>query len=88
VTADVTTVPSGLEHLPGVHDVVVTDHRVSVQVEPSGLAPLMQSLTAAGLHTLTSQPPSLEELFLRHYGDADGGTAAVPTDEAERTHHV
>jgi ABC-2 type transport system ATP-binding protein len=88
VTADVTTVPSGLEHLPGVHDVVVTDHRVSAQVEPSGLAPLMQALTAAGLHTLTSQPPSLEELFLRHYGVADGGTAAVPADDAERTHHV
>jgi ABC-2 type transport system ATP-binding protein len=88
VTADVTTVPSGLEHLPGVHDVVVTDHRVSAQVEPSGLAPLMQALTAAGLHTLTSQPPSLEELFLRHYGVADGGTATVPADDAERTHHV
>ena len=80
VTADVTTVPQGLELLTGVHDVVVAGQRVSAQVEPSGLAPLMQALTAAGLHTLTSQPPTLEELFLRHYGaptgDAPGGAAS------------
>ena len=69
VTADVATVPPGLESLPGVHDLVVVDHRVTAQVEPSGLAPLMQALTAAGLRTLKSQPPTLEELFLRRYGE-------------------
>jgi ABC-2 type transport system ATP-binding protein len=79
VTADVAAVPQGLELLPGVHDVVVAGHRVSAQVEPSGLAPLMQALTAAGLHTLTSQPPTLEELFLRHYGPAVG---VAPTGAA------
>ena len=76
VSADVTTVPQGLEALVGVHDVVVAGRRVSAQVEPSGLAPLMQALTAAGLITLTSQPPTLEELFLRHYGAA---TTAEPS---------
>jgi len=70
VTADVTTVPEGLEQLPGVHDLVVENHRVSAQVEPRGLPPLMQALGAAGLLSLTSQPPTLEELFLRHYGTA------------------
>jgi ABC-2 type transport system ATP-binding protein len=34
----------------------------------------MEALTAAGLHALTSQPPTLEELFLRHYGPATGET--------------
>ena len=59
VTADVAAVPQHLELLPGVHDVVVANHRVSAQVEPAGLAPLMQALTAAGLQTLTSSPPTL-----------------------------
>jgi ABC-2 type transport system ATP-binding protein len=76
VTADVTTVPQNLELLAGVHDVVVAGQRVSAQVDPSGLAPLMQALTAAGLHTLTSQPPTLEDLFLRHYGAAAGEAPA------------
>ncbi len=68
ITADVTTVPGGLDRIPGVHDVVIQGNRVSVQVEPVGLAPFMQAVTAAGLESLTSQPPTLEELFLRHYG--------------------
>ena len=80
VTADVAAVPQGLELLPGVHDVVVVDHRVSAQVEPSGLAPLMQALTAAGLHALTSQPPTLEDVFLRHYGHATGGVSTGAAD--------
>jgi ABC-2 type transport system ATP-binding protein len=65
-----------LDVLPGVHDVVVTNHRVSAQVEPSGLAPLMRALTDAGLLALTSQPPTLEDLFLRHYGAAVPAVAA------------
>src|SRR5450631_1981353 len=52
VIADVTTMPQGLELLTGVHDVVVAGNRVSAQVEPAGLAPLMQALTGAGLLAL------------------------------------
>ncbi len=72
--------PPGLDLLPGVHDVVVTNHRVSAQVEPAGLGPFLHALTSAGLHALTSQPPTLEDLFLRHYGagnDVDAGAAAA-----------
>ncbi len=68
VTAEVALVPEGLGRLPGVHNLVVDDHRVSAEVEPDGLPGLMRALSAAGLRALTSQPPSLEELFLRHYG--------------------
>ncbi|QCB96640.1 ABC transporter ATP-binding protein [Arthrobacter sp. PAMC25564] len=82
VTADVAAVPPGLDAIPGVHDVVVVNHRVSAQVEPSGLAPLMRALTDVGLHSLVSQPPTLEDLFLRHYGPA---ARAVPTAAASGT---
>ncbi|AQA22343.1 putative aBC transporter, ATP-binding component [Rhodococcus sp. MTM3W5.2] len=36
-------------------------------------------LTRFGIRTLTSQPPTLEELFLRHYGDE---LAAAGVDES------
>jgi ABC-2 type transport system ATP-binding protein len=89
VTADVTTVPQNLELLPGVHDVVVAGHRVSAQVEASGLAPLMQALTAAGLLTLNSQPPTLEELFLRHYGAHEGeASAGAAATSGARSDHA
>jgi polyether ionophore transport system ATP-binding protein len=88
VTADVAVVPPDLDQLPGVHAVEVTGHRVSAQVEPPGLAPLLQSLTAAGLYALTSHPPSLEELFLRHYGVTEEGTTPVVTGADQGTSHV
>jgi ABC-2 type transport system ATP-binding protein len=67
VSADVTTVPEGLAGLPGVHDVVVQGQRITASVEARGMAPLMAVLSAAGVTAMTSAPPTLEELFLRHY---------------------
>jgi ABC-2 type transport system ATP-binding protein len=67
VSADLTTVPEGLAGLPGVHDVVVQDQRITASVEARGMAPLMAVLSAAGVTAMTSAPPTLEELFLRHY---------------------
>ena len=67
VSADLTTVPEGLAGLPGVHDVVVQGQRITASVEAKGMAPLMAVLSAAGVTAMTSAPPTLEELFLRHY---------------------
>ena len=38
-------------------------------VDPDGLDQALVALTSVGVTSLTSQPPTLEELFLRHYGD-------------------
>jgi len=72
VTADVTSVPPGLDELPGVHGLVVKDHRISAEVETHGMQPLLAALSLAGVRSLSSQPPTLEELFLRHYGTPAG----------------
>jgi polyether ionophore transport system ATP-binding protein len=91
VIAEVADVPSGLAGLPGVHALEVTDHHVSAQVDAAGLGPLMSSLTAAGLRSLVSHPPTLEELFLRHYGVSDESGDRPPMQragDAERSQHV
>jgi ABC-2 type transport system ATP-binding protein len=67
VSADLATVPMGLAELPGVHDVVVQGQRITASVEPMGMAQLMAALGEGGVTAMTSQPPTLEELFLRHY---------------------
>jgi len=67
VSAELTTVPAGIAELPGVHDVEVQGRRVTASVEARGMAALMSALGAGGVTSLTSQPPTLEELFLRHY---------------------
>ena len=67
VSAVLTAVPLDLADLPGVHDLVVQGQRITASVEPKGMAELMAALGAGGVTAMTSQPPTLEELFLRHY---------------------
>jgi ABC-2 type transport system ATP-binding protein len=59
----------GLENLPGVHDPHVDGLRARFDVETAQLDSALKFLTTFGVRSLTSQPPTLEELFLRHYGD-------------------
>ncbi|MFF7388391.1 ATP-binding cassette domain-containing protein [Streptomyces scabiei] len=67
VTAELAAPPNGLAHLPGVHDLDVQGNRVRLQVETAELNAVLRSLTESGVRSLTSTPPTLEELFLRHY---------------------
>ncbi|MGV9560220.1 ABC transporter ATP-binding protein [Streptomyces sp. NPDC003401] len=67
VTAELAGEPDGLARLPGVHGLDVRGRRVRLQVDADGLDAVLRSLSAAGVRSLTSTPPTLEELFLRHY---------------------
>jgi ABC-2 type transport system ATP-binding protein len=70
VRAEVAMVPTGIDALPGVHEVVVEGNRITASVDSAGLPALMTALGGAGVTALTSAPPTLEELFLRHYESA------------------
>jgi ABC-2 type transport system ATP-binding protein len=59
---------TGLEGLPGVHDVVVDDHHAHFDVDTAQLDVVIRELAPLGVRSMTSSPPTLEELFLRHYG--------------------
>jgi ABC-2 type transport system ATP-binding protein len=59
----------GLGRLPGVHGLVLDGRRARFDVDPDGLGRVLEHLAVADVRTLTSSPPTLEELFLRHYGD-------------------
>ncbi|GGW45808.1 MULTISPECIES: ABC transporter ATP-binding protein [Streptomyces] len=67
VTAELAGEPDGLARLPGVHDLDVQGRRVRLQVDADGLDAVLRSLSETGVRSLTSTPPTLEELFLRHY---------------------
>ena len=69
VVATVENVPAGLDQIAGVHEVSVADRTVTCSVDEPGMGPLMSLLAGAGLHALTSQQPTLEEVFLQHYQD-------------------
>ncbi|MFG2875184.1 ATP-binding cassette domain-containing protein [Streptomyces sp. NPDC048337] len=67
ISAELAGPPNGLAHLPGVHDVEVQGLKVRLQADTDKLDAVLRSLTASGVRSLTSNPPTLEELFLRHY---------------------
>jgi ABC-2 type transport system ATP-binding protein len=77
VTAELAAPPDGLGGLPGVHDLEVDGTRVRLQVDTGHLDQVLRQLSAVGVRGLVSQPPTLEELFLRHYGD----TASTRAEE-------
>jgi ABC-2 type transport system ATP-binding protein len=69
VSAELVGAPNGLADLPGVHDLLVEGQRVRFEVDTDHLDTALRALVGSGIRTLTSQPPTLEELFLRHYED-------------------
>ncbi|BCB89665.1 ABC transporter ATP-binding protein [Phytohabitans suffuscus] len=64
-----TAVPIGAS-LPGVHDLAVHGNRAEFSVEAGRLNRVLEELVGYGVRSLTSSPPTLEELFMRHYGDS------------------
>ena len=81
IAAELASVPAGLDQLAGLHDLVVDRQdggcRVRCEVDSDELADLLQRLVGAGVRTLVSQPPTLEELFLRHYSEGQVGPATA-----------
>jgi ABC-2 type transport system ATP-binding protein len=81
ISAELTGPPARLDRLPGVYDLDVEGNRVRCQVDADQIDALLRQLTAVGVRSLTSQPPTLEELFLSHY--ASDGPARVPAPEQD-----
>ncbi|MFB4271356.1 ATP-binding cassette domain-containing protein [Nonomuraea sp. GTA35] len=67
ISAELERGPDGLTGLAGVHDLVVDGPCVRFQVDGEHLQTVLRVLTDSGVRTLTCQPATLEELFLRHY---------------------
>jgi polyether ionophore transport system ATP-binding protein len=83
IHAELDTVPPGLSGLAGVHDLDVQGNRVHCEVDTARLGDVLALITAAGVRSLISQPPTLEEMFLRHYQDeihANGSRTEVTGD--------
>ncbi len=72
VEAELDGAPPDLSNVPGVSAVQVDGSRLRCQVTGS-VEPLLVVLAGAGVHHLVSREPSLEELFLAHYGTGDSG---------------
>jgi ABC-2 type transport system ATP-binding protein len=72
--AELSTTPPDLSAIPGVHDLRVDGTHVQCEVDTASLDSVLRRLTDVGLVDLSATPPTLEELFLRHYQGGEGTT--------------
>jgi ABC-2 type transport system ATP-binding protein len=70
---------TGVETLPGVHDVHADGGQVRFSADQQQINAILARLVACDVRSLVTTPPTLEELFLRHYGAdrADADLAGV-----------
>jgi ABC-2 type transport system ATP-binding protein len=92
VAVDTAAPVDGLALLPGVHDAAVLGTHAEFSVDHTDLNRVLQHLVARGVRTLQTSPPTLEELFLRHYATGDHEVpraAGLPpaADPPASTHH-
>ena len=69
ITAELKAPAEGFDSLPGIHGLEIHDSQVKVDVDSEHLDEVVRRLSELGVTSLVSHPPTLEELFLRHYGD-------------------
>ena len=69
ITAETERPAHSLADLEGVHNLEIDGAHVRFDVDTDRLDPAVRQLGELGVRSLVSHPPTLEVLFLRHYGD-------------------
>jgi ABC-2 type transport system ATP-binding protein len=82
IVAETTRPVDGLAGLPGVHNLEADQRTIRFDVDSAQLGDVLRRLGEAGIESLTSHPPTLEELFLRQYGES----LAAPERNGEQPH--
>ncbi len=73
IRAELLSNPGDLSRIRGVEDISYDGNILHAQVDGGSLGELIRVLGDAGVRSLISQPPTLEELFLRHYDVSEHG---------------
>jgi ABC-2 type transport system ATP-binding protein len=80
--------PAVLATWRGIHDLRVDGTFMEFDADPADLGSILNALATAGITGITAAPPSLEELFMRHYGVQDAGRAAGQADPQNQKSQV
>ncbi len=69
ITVDTIHPITGLESLAGVHNLNIEGTHAHFNVDAEQIDPVIRHLAQFSVQSLLSSPPTLEELFIRYYGD-------------------
>ncbi len=81
ITAETVRDPASLSDLPGVHGFRSENGRVHFDVDTDQLDSAIRQVSELGVRNLISRPPTLEQLFMRHYGEELTAEERAPTEE-------
>jgi ABC-2 type transport system ATP-binding protein len=79
ITVDTLKPLTGLEKLLGIHNLSMEGTHAHFSVDAEKIDSIIKYLTQFGIQSLLSTPPTLEELFIRYYGEE-----YQPTEEEEK----
>jgi ABC-2 type transport system ATP-binding protein len=69
VTVETAQSANSLAELPGVHNFTAENGRVTFDVDTDQMDTAIREISNLGVRNLISRPPTLEQLFMRHYGN-------------------
>jgi ABC-2 type transport system ATP-binding protein len=69
ITVDTTYPITGLQELKGVYNLDLEGNHAHFNVDAEKIGHILEFLTQFGVESLLSTPPTLEELFVRYYGE-------------------
>jgi len=69
ITVDSMKPITGLKDMVGVHNLVIEGNHAHFSVDAEKIDSIIKYLTQFGIQSLLSTPPTLEELFIRYYGE-------------------
>ena len=61
-------------NIPGIHDLRQKGEEWHFMADGNAVRQVMEVIAPLGIQSINASPPSLEELFMRHYDTAGGGT--------------
>jgi ABC-2 type transport system ATP-binding protein len=81
VTAETEQSPEALAELEGVHNFQSENGQVHFDVDTDQLGGVISKIADLGIRNLVSRPPTLEQLFMRHYGEELSEAELTTADE-------
>jgi len=65
--------PQGIENVTGIHNILVEQNNIRFEVDTEEIDAVIRYVSQFGIKKMESAPPSLEDLFMRHYDTSVGG---------------
>jgi len=65
--------PQGIEKLAGIHNILIEQNNIRFEVDTEEMDAVIRFVSQFGIKKMESAPPSLEDLFMRHYDTSVGG---------------